>query len=524
VESRLWPNQPGNPSPGLNGAKLRRPSYRALRDGSLGAGLFQALRARLRSDRPSGTEALPSGIKPFKQFLSKRSLSRGKLYSDLAASRATADLCYGCIRMKRKVLCGFLAVCVFLNLLIGFRILNSSAATDDHGIDYAAIAGFTRAIQVIRQDYVDRSAVSYKKLTYAALHAMLPHLDPHSQFLEPEDLKDREDETRGEFGGFGFTISRKEQSVTVLSTMENSPSARAGIMPGDQIVAVAGKSTLNMPIEDLNQMLRGQPNQRLALTIYRPSTKETKDYEMRREMIKVASVVDAKILNPEETGGIKIGYLRITEFTEPTAHELSEKLDSLQAAGMQALIMDLRFNPGGLLTSAVDVCGLFLPPRTMVAYTEGRDAAQRREYFTDSSDRQRADFPMAVLANGLSASGAEIVTGALKDLKRAIIVGETTFGKGVVQTPMPLPDGSALWLTTAKYYTPGKQVIQEKGIAPDIEATIDTDRERALLLRQRGGLLTPEEQKLVEETPDSQLNRAVDALRGLIIYDRYATK
>ena len=218
----------------------------------------------------------------------------------------------------------------FFEFVDRLQDIELSAATDDHGIDYAAIAGFTRAIQVIRQDYVDRSAVSYKKLTYAALHAMLPHLDPHSQFLEPEDLKDREDETRGEFGGFGFTISRKDQAVTVLSTMENSPSARAGILPGDQIVAVAGKSTLNMPIEDLNQLLRGQPNQRLALTIYRPSTKETKDYEMRREMIKVASVVDAKILNPEETGGIKIGYLRITEFTEPTARELSEKLDSLR--------------------------------------------------------------------------------------------------------------------------------------------------------------------------------------------------
>lgn len=422
--------------------------------------------------------------------------------------------------MKRKVLCGFLVVCVFLNLLVGFRILNSSAATDDHGIDYAAIAGFTRAIQVIRQDYVDRNAVSYKKLTYAALHAMLPHLDPHSQFLEPEDLKDREDETRGQFGGFGFTISRKDQSVTVLATMENSPSARAGILPGDQIVAVGGKSTFNLPIEDLNQLLRGQPNQRLALTIYRPSTKETKDYEMRREMIKVASVVDAKILNPKETGGIKIGYLRITEFVEPTARELAEKLAGLQADGMQALITDLRFNPGGLLTSAVDVCGLFLPPKTLVAYTEGRDAAQRREYYTNSATRQQVDFPMAVLANGLSASGAEIVAGALKDLKRAIIVGETTFGKGVVQTPMPLPDGSALWLTTAKYYTPGKQVIQEKGITPDIESANDAGRERALLLRQRGGLWSAEEQKLVQETPDIQLARAIDALRGLIIYTR----
>src|SRR5271157_2376110 len=426
--------------------------------------------------------------------------------------------------MKRKVLYGFLAACVFLNLLVGFKILSVSAAADDHGIDYAAIAGFTRAIQVIRQDYVDGSAVSYKKLTYAALHAMLPHLDPHSQFLEPDDLKDREDETRGEFGGFGFTISGIDNAITILSTMENSPSARAGILPGDQIVAIEGKSTLNMPIEELNQLLRGQPNQRLTLTLYRPATKETKAYEMRREIIKVASVVDAKFLNPSDTGGIKIGYLRITEFTEPTAHEVSDKLDVLEADGMQALIMDLRFNPGGLLTSAVDVCGLFLPPRTLVAYTEGRDAAERRDYYTDSSNRQRPAFPMAVLANGLSASGAEIVTGALKDLKRAIIIGETTFGKGVVQTPMPLPDGSALWLTTAKYYTPGKQVIQEKGITPDIESAIDAERERALLLRQRGGLLTAEEQKLVRETPDAQLERAVDALHSLIIYRQYANE
>ncbi|HZC58607.1 MAG TPA: S41 family peptidase [Chthoniobacterales bacterium] len=426
--------------------------------------------------------------------------------------------------MKGKFLYGFLCACAFLNLLVGLMILNSSAAApDDHGIDYAAIAAFTRAIQVIRQDYVDPSAVSYRKLTYAGLHAMLPHLDPHSQFLEPDDLKDREDETRGEFGGFGFTISGKDNSITILSTMENSPSARAGMMPGDQIIAVEGKSTLNMPIEELNQLLRGQPNQRLTLTIYRPSTKETKAYEMRREIIKVASVVDARILNPADTGGIRIGYLRITEFTEPTARELSDKLDALEADGMQALIMDLRFNPGGLLTSAVDVCGLFLPPRTLVAYTEGRDAAERRDYYTDNGNRQRPNFPMAVLANGLSASGAEIVTGALKDLKRAIIVGETTFGKGVVQTPMPLPDGSALWLTTAKYYTPGKQVIQEKGIAPDIESTIDTDRERALLLRQRGGLFTPEEQKLVKETPDTQLERAVDALRSLILYKQFVT-
>ena len=319
--------------------------------------------------------------------------------------------------MKRKVLYSFLGICIFLDLWIGFRVLSSSAETDDHGIDYAAIACFTRAVQLIRQDYVDGEAVSYKKLMYSGLHAMLPHLDPHSQFLEPEDLKDREDETRGEFGGFGFTISRKEQGITILSTMENSPSARAGILPGDQIVAVEGKSTINMAIENLNQLLRGQPNKRLKVTIYRPATNETRDYELQREIIKVASVVDAKILDKTQAGGMKIGYLRITEFTEPTARELAQKLDYLQAQGMQSLVVDLRFNPGGLLTSAVDVCGLFLPPRTKVAYTEGRDEAQRREYLTDAGGKQRLGLPMAVLANGLSASGAEIVAGALQVLR-----------------------------------------------------------------------------------------------------------
>ena len=423
--------------------------------------------------------------------------------------------------MKRKILYGVFLLAAF-DLFVGFKVLSSSAAPDDNGVDYATLAAFTRAIQVIRKDYVDENLVSYKKLTYDGLKAMLVHLDPHSQFLEPDDLKNRQDDTRGEFGGFGITISRRDQSITVIATMENSPSARAGILPGDQIVGVDGKATINMSIDELNQKFRGQPAQKLTVSIYRPSTKETKDFQLQREMIKVASVVDTKILDPAQSGGAKIGYVRITEFTEPTASELSDKLDMLQEQGMQALVIDLRFNPGGLLTSAVDVSGLFLPPKTMVAYTEGRDAAQRREYMTEKNIKQRSNFPIVILANSMSASGAEVVTGALKDLKRAIVVGETTFGKGVVQSPFPLPDGSALWLTVAKYFTPGKQVIQEHGIVPDIWATMDSDQEHALVLRQRGGLLTPEEQKLVRESSDTQLARAVDVLRGLIIYRQYA--
>src|SRR5271169_2367071 len=426
--------------------------------------------------------------------------------------------------MKRKALYGFLSLLLIFNLVVGVKVFTSSAAADSDDAGYENLTVFTRALQLIRQDYVDANKIGYRDLTYSALRGMLGSLDPHSQFMEPTDFREMQNETRSEFGGLGIVVSTKDGVLTVVSPMEDTPGFRAGILPGDQILRINGTTTEKMSLQDAIDLLRGDPGQKVTLTIFRPSNKETKDYVLQREIIKVASVKDSKILDQSITGNFKIGYLRITQFNEPTAQELAQKLNELQAKGMQALIVDLRYNPGGLLTSAVDVCGLFLPPRTLVAYTEGRDAAQRREYFTDSGGKQRLNFPLAVLANGLSASGAEIVAGALKDLKRAVIVGETTFGKGVVQTPMPLPDGSALWLTTAKYYTPGKQVIQEKGITPDIESAIDAERERALLLRQRGGLLTAEEQKLVRETPDAQLERAVDALHSLIIYRQYANE
>jgi carboxyl-terminal processing protease len=306
----------------------------------------------------------------------------------------------------------------------------------------------------------------------------------------------------------------------VVSPMEDSPGFRAGILPGDQILRINGTTTEKMSLQDAIELLRGNPGQKVTLTIFRPSNKETKDYVLQREIIKVASVKDAKILDPSITGNFKIGYLRITQFNEPTAQELNQKLNELQANGMQALILDLRYNPGGLLTSAVDVCGLFLPPKTMVVYTEGRDASQRREYETAKNEKQRPNFPMVLLVNGGSASGSEIVAGALKDLNRAILVGETTFGKGSVQSVIQLPDGSALRLTTAKYFTPSKQVIHEKGITPNIKASLSMDQERALLLRRRDGPLSPDEQKFVNDQRDPQLDRAVDALKGVMIYNQ----
>jgi len=422
--------------------------------------------------------------------------------------------------MKRKILYCFLGLLLIFNLAVGVRVLTSSAAADSDDAGYENLTVFTRALQLIRQDYVDPNKIGYKDLTYSALRGMLGSLDPHSQFMQPTDFRDMQDETRSEFGGLGIVVSTKDGVITVVSPMEDTPGFRAGILPGDQILRINGTTTEKMSLQDAIDLLRGDPGQKITLTIFRPSNKETKDYVLQREIIKVASVKDSKILDQSITGNFRIGYLRITQFNEPTAQELDRKLNELQAKGMQALIVDLRYNPGGLLTSAVDVCGLFLPPKTMVVYTEGRDPSQRREYDTSKNEKQRPNFPMVLLVNSGSASGSEIVAGALKDLNRAILVGETTFGKGSVQSVIQLPDGSALRLTTAKYYTPSKQVIHEKGITPNIKASLSPDQERALVLRRRDGPLSPDEQKIVNEQKDPQLDRAVDALKGVMIYNQ----
>jgi carboxyl-terminal processing protease len=217
------------------------------------------------------------------------------------------------------------------------------------------------------------------------------------------------------------------------------------------------------------------------------------------------------------TGAFKIGYVRLVQFNEPTPEDLAKALDELQKQGMQALVLDLRNNPGGLLNSAVDVCAQFLPPNTTVVSTQGRVASQEREYATSAAGKERPKFPLAVLVNEGSASGAEIVSGALKDLKRAIVVGETTFGKGSVQNVMQLPDGSALRFTTAKYYTPGKQVIHGNGVTPNIPVPMSAEQEHTLFA-SRNSEIKVEDEKTQVRSRDPQLLRAIDALKGVMIY------
>ncbi len=305
---------------------------------------------------------------------------------------------------------------------------------------------------------------------------------------------------------------------TVVSPMEDTPAAKAGILSGDQILKINGSATDRMDLQDAMSLLRGAPGQKVTLTLLRPSTKEVKDYTLERVEIKVQSVKNAHVLETELTGPFKIAYVRLIQFNEPTADELAKALDELQKQGMQGLIVDLRNNPGGLLNSAVDVCAQFLPPNTKVVSTQGRTTSQQRDYSTPSTTKQRPDFPMALLINEGSASGAEIVAGALKDLKRAILVGETTFGKGSVQNVLQLPDGSALRFTTAKYYTPSKQVIHGNGVAPNIRVAMTPEQERTLFTtRSSSGEKSPNEVDLVK-TKDPQMLRAIDALKGVMIY------
>ena len=420
--------------------------------------------------------------------------------------------------MKRFITMPLLACLLLLGVLSGVRAQEAEPGKNEEDNGYSQISIFAKAIELIRQDYVDGNKTSYHDLVTAAMKGMLSSLDPHSQFMDPNDFRDMQDDTRSRFNGLGIEVSMKNGLPTVVTAMEDTPAAKAGILSGDQILRINGVSTERMDLQDAINVLRGPAGRKVTLTLLRPSTKEIKDYSLERAEIKVQSVKGARLLDAELTGPFRIGYIRLIQFNEPTAEELSKALDELQKQGMQALILDLRNNPGGLLNSAVDVCAQFLPPNTKVVSTQGRVASQQHDYATSGAKKERPNFPMALLINEGSASGAEIVSGALKDLHRAILVGETTFGKGSVQNVMQLPDGSAVRFTTAKYYTPGKQVIQGNGVAPNIRVAMTPEQERALFALRNAENVKPEDERNIIKAKDPQTLRAIDALKGVMIY------
>jgi carboxyl-terminal processing protease len=411
---------------------------------------------------------------------------------------------------------GWLFVVALLgaNLLIGARLYSQEVGSGPRDEAYNQMALFTRVIEQIREHYVDADKTSYQDLIYGALEGMLQSLDPHSQFLDAEMYKDMKDDTAGQFGGLGIVISLKDGVLTIVAPMEDTPGFRAGLMAGDKIMEIDGVATEGYSLQEAVKKLRGAAGTKVTLRVLRSKTQEFKVVEVERADIVVASVKDARVL---EDG---IGYLRITQFSDPTADMLQKDLDRLMEQNIKALVIDLRNNPGGLLSSAIDVSSKFLERNAVIVSTQGREEKDNQVYKARRGKRY-LDFPMAILVNGGSASASEIVAGALKDHHRAVLVGEKTFGKGSVQSVLAMDQGAAIRLTTAKYYTPSKVVIHERGIEPDIVVAISPEDWRALQVQRIEALTDEGDEKAASkpaDTPvqDIQLQRAVDVLRGIL--------
>ena len=425
--------------------------------------------------------------------------------------------------MYRRIFYGFLVAALSVNLFFGAQIYFYSAHASQKDDPYENYKLLADVLEKVRQEYVDGDKLTYQDLIHGALKGMLNSLDPHSEFMDPEKFDELKKETEGEFGGVGIVVEMKDKVLTVLTPMEDSPGSRAGILPLDQIIKIDGKSASHFDFEDAVKELHGEPDTSVHLTIRRPSTGQVKEFVLQRAIIKVDSVKDIDDEEQFALGPDGIGYVRLTQFGEKTSDELDRALKKLSDQGMKALILDLRENPGGLLEQAGQVCEKFLPRGELIVSTEGRGPVPRSEYRANGHGK-RIDMPMVVLVNGNSASASEIVAGCLQDLQpitHAIIVGEQTFGKGSVQSILPLSDGSALRLTTAKYYTPSHKVIHQHGITPDIVVPMSPEDEENWRYKHYPGAmqaLDPKEREQVAAVRDRQLDRAMDVLKGILLY------
>lgn len=428
--------------------------------------------------------------------------------------------------MSKRLLYGVVLAVLAANLFLGARIYSFSAEAGQKDDEYANYRLFADVLEKVRQESVEGGKLTYQDLIHSALKGMLSSLDPHSEFMEASKFEEMKKDTQGEFGGVGIVINlNKDKQLTVVSPMEDSPAFRAGIMAGDRIVKIEGRSTEKFSTEDAVKRLRGPSGAEVTVTTFRPSTGETRDIKLKRSEIKVPTVKDLDNKQDFPLGENGIGYIHLTQFGEQTSADLEKALKKLEGHGMRALIFDLRGNPGGLLDQAGQVAEKWLPRGTLVVTTEGRGATQKSEY-RSSGRYKHANIPMVVLVNGGSASAAEIVSGCLQDMQhitKAIVIGEQTFGKGSVQSVIPLTDGSALRLTTARYFTPSHKVIHEKGITPDIVVTMTDEEERDNFLKKvPGGIesLDDRERDRIKNAVDPQLERALDVLKGVLLYTK----
>jgi carboxyl-terminal processing protease len=428
--------------------------------------------------------------------------------------------------MKRRLIYGMVMAVLALNLGLGARVYFATAEAAEKDTPYPNLELFSYVMEKVRKDYVDGTNLTYQDLVYGALRGMVGTLDPHSEFLDPDRYKDLQSDTQGQFGGLGIVIQLRDGYITVVTPIEDTPGFRAGILAGDRITRIDGENAEKMAVEDAVKLLRGEPGTDVRLTTQRPASGETKEYVLTRANIKVDMVKDVNGKKEFPLAENKIGYVRLTQFGERTSDELDTALQKLKNQGMQALILDLRGNPGGLLDQAVEVCEKFLPRGQLVVTTEGRNPTKSTHRNVTGRSGEFRSLPIAVLVNLGSASVSEIVAGCLQDCAtlgkcKAIVIGEKTFGKGSVQEIIPLEGGAALRLTTSKYYTPSHKVIHEHGITPDILVAMTDEEENYARLRVTpGGVasLDEKERERALNTRDPQLDRAMDVLKGIMIF------
>jgi len=383
---------------------------------------------------------------------------------------------------KTRMIAGFAVVVAVLVTFISISSQRRCSA-EAKGSDYESIELFTDVMAIIKKSYVEE--VDTKKLVYGAINGMLTSLDPHSSFMTPDSYKEMKIDTRGAFGGLGIEISIKDGTLTVISPIEDTPAFKAGIKSGDQILKIDEKFTKDLNINDAVKRMRGQKGTKVTLTIMREGFDRPKEFTLMRDVIQVKSVR----FHLMDDG---YGYVRIAQFQEKTDEDLAKALKTMKEENkgdLKGLVLDMRNDPGGLLDQAVRVADHFVPDGQMIVYTEGREKDSKMQ-FTARKGGKESGYPIIVVINGGSASASEIVAGALQDHKRAIIMGTQSFGKGSVQTIIPLSDDSGLRLTTARYYTPKGRSIQAKGITPDIiveqiELPKETAKKDSMHLREK---------------------------------------
>ena len=363
-------------------------------------------------------------------------------------------------KFKTKKILRSFGLWIFVAVLAGF---SAGAAVSSRNVAQAATSYddlriFAEVLTLIQNYYVEEKTT--KDLAEGAIKGLLKTLDPHSSFMNVEDYTSRKQETEGKFGGLGIEITVMDSYIGIVAPIEDTPAEKAGLEAGDIILKIEGITTKNMYLMDAVKKMRGNVGTPITLTVFRESSNDTFDVKIVRDIIKIRSA-KYEMIDKE------IGYLRILTFSQNTSKETNNGIQKMLDKGMKRLVLDLRNNPGGLLKQAVDVSDLFLDKGHVIVSTKGRTPDQN-SMFMSNSWGGHTDFPLVVLVNAGSASASEIVAGAMKDLKRGVIVGQRTFGKGSVQTIRQLSDGSGLSLTTARYFTPADIMIHGVGIEPDI--------------------------------------------------------